>query len=561
MSDGDGLPADARTDTASILSTVVRDRDLFRVHLAFLAFNMSEYATWIALLVYAYARGGAGEAGLVAVIQLIPAAVVAPFAAFASDRFRRDRVLFVDYVVQSVALGAAGLALATGAPVAVVYGAAIVASSTLTFTRPAHNALLPALTRSPSQLTAANVVTGVAQGGGVTLGPLIGGVLIAWSGPGLVFLAFAAAMLVAATLVRHLHADVEALSPGERITAGAVVRETFGGARALRDARESRLVLLVLSLGLVVLGGLDVLFVATAIDLLHMGEGGPSFLAAAFGVGGVVGAAASAVLVGRRRLTPPLAAGGLLLGAPVAGIAAVPSVAAAPAMLGLSGAGASVADVAGRTLLQRVSPDEVLARIFGIFEGVAMITIAIGSAAASALIATLGIRTALVVAGAFLPVVLLATARPLLAIDRHARAPDPHLLELLRGIPIFSPLTPPAIERLLAHLVRVEAHRGDVVIREGDPGDRFYVIDAGEVAVTTGGHLVGRRRPGEYVGEIALLRDVPRTATVTAMTDVTLYALERDVFLSAVTGHPRSHDMAQERIERDLDELRRRAAD
>ncbi|MGZ4146753.1 MAG: cyclic nucleotide-binding domain-containing protein, partial [Actinomycetota bacterium] len=240
---------------------------------------------------------------------------------------------------------------------------------------------------------------------------------------------------------------------------------------------------------------------------------------------------------------------------------AVPSVAAAPAMLGLSGAGSSVADVAGRTLLQRVSPDEVLARIFGIFEGVAMITIAIGSAAASALIATLGIRTALVLAGAFVPVILLVTARPLLAIDRHARAPDPHLLELLRGIPIFSPLTPPAIERLLAHLVRVEAHPGDVVIREGDPGDRFYVIDAGEVEVTTGGRLVGRRGPGEYVGEIALLRNVPRTATVTALTEVTLFALERDVFLSAITGHPRSHDMAQERIERDLDELRQRAAD
>ncbi len=537
-----------------MIAAVVGDRDLRRVEIAFLAFNMSEYATWIALLVYAYARGGAAEAGFVAVLQLIPAAIVAPFGAYAGDRFRRDRVLFIDYIVQAITLGAAGIALLSDAPVAVVYGFAVVASATLTFMRPAHNSLLPALTESPGQLTAANVVTGIAEGAGVMIGPLVGGVLIAWSGPGLVFVVFASLMLGAALLVRRLHADVVAMTPSSRLSARDVWRSTIGGFSALARSREPRLVTVVLSLSVIVLGALDVLFVATALDLLHTGQGGPSFLAAAAGVGGVLGAAASASLVGRPRLTPPLAAGGALMGVPIAGIAAAPP--AAPVLLGVSGAGWSLSDVAGRTLLQRVSPDQVLARIFGIYEGVAMVAIAIGSAGASALVEAFGVRTALVVTGAFVPAVLLVTGSRLLAIDRNAAAPDPHLLELLRRIPIFAPLTPPAIERLTASLVRVDVRPGDVVIREGERGDRFYAIDAGQVEVTSQGRIVNRRGAGEYVGEIALLRDVPRTATVTAVTAATLYALERDVFLGAVTGHPRSHALAQERIEHDLSELR-----
>jgi MFS family permease len=543
----------------SILSAVVRDRDLRRVELAFLGFNMSEVATWIAILVYAYARGGATEAGLVSVIQLAPAAVVAPFAAYAGDRFRRDRVLFVDYLVQAATLAATAGALALHLPVPAVYALAAVAASSLTFTRPAHNSLLPEVTDSPAHLTAANVVTSVAEGSGVMLGPLIGGVLLAWSGPGAVFLAFAVVTLGEALLVRRLHVDLSTAAPRERITARTVWHETVDGFRVLGRAREPRLIVLVLAAGIVVFGLIDVLLVAAAIDLLHMGPGGPGYLASAFGVGGIVGAGAASALVGRRRLTSPLAAGGLVFGTPMAGIGAFPAVASAPVLLGLSGAGWSVTDVAGRTLLQRVSPEEVLARIFGILEGIGMVALAIGSIAASLLVHAFGIRAALAITGVIVPVVLVVAGRRLLAIDRHAAAPDPHLLQLVRRIAIFAPLPAPAIERLLANLVRVDVPAGQVVIREGETGDRFYVIDHGDVEVTAGGAHVGRRGAGDYVGEIALLRDVPRTATVTAVTEVTLYALERDVFLAAVTGHSRSRDVAEERIARDLTQLGRRA--
>jgi MFS family permease len=551
-------PAQRSTGFRYVVSAVVRERNLRRVELAFFGFNMSEYATWIAILVYAYTRGGAGEVAFVSVIQLIPAAILAPFGAYAGDRFPRDRVLFVDYLIQGAALAAAGVALLLDAPVAVVYAFAVVAAATLTFSRPAHNSLLPGLTESPEQLTAANVVTGVAEGSGVMIGPLIGGVLIAWVGPGLVFAVFGGVMVLGAMLVRRLRSDPSAVETAGHVTASGVFRQTIGGFGALWRAREARLLITVLSLGVVVLGALDVLFVATAIDLLHIGESGSSFLGAAFGAGGIIGATATVTLVGRRRLTPPLAAGALLIGVPVAALAVLPYVGAAPALFAASGAGWSLADIAGRTLLQRVAPDEVLARIFGIFEGIAMVAVAVGSVAASGLVGTVGIKWTLVIAGAFVPLVLLVTGARLFAIDRQAAAPDPHLIDLLRAIPIFAPMPAPAVERLLANLVRVDVRPGDVVIREGDPGDRFYVIDRGEVEVTTRGTAIGRRRAGDYVGEIALLRDVPRTATVTAVTGVSMYALDRDVFLGALTGHPRSRDVAEERIEHDLSALRER---
>jgi MFS family permease len=537
----------------SVLVAVLRDPNLRRVEVAFFGFNMTEYATWIAILVYAYARGGAPEAGFVALIQLIPAAIVAPFAAYASDRFRRDRVLFADYVAQAAALAVVALALLADAPVGLVYPLAAVAAASLTFTRPAHNALLPAITRTPEALTAANVATSVAEGAGVMAGPLIGGVLLGLSGPGTVFAAFAGVTLVGALLVGRVRADADAVAPAAHGPGVAAVwAETVAGFSTLARAREPRLLVGLLSAEDVVLGALDVLFVASAIDLLHTGESGAGYLNAAFGAGGLIGAAAAVTLVGRRRLTPPLAAGALGLAVPVAAVALSPSAATAPLFFAASGSGRTVADVAGRTLLQRVSPDEVLARVFGILEGLSAVAVAVGSITASALVEAVGIRGALAITGAFVPAVLILVGPRLLAIDRHAVAPDAAVLDLLRRTPIFAPLPAPAIERLAPHLVRVEVPTGTVVIREGEPGDRFYVIARGEVDVASGGRSLGRRGVGDYVGEIALLRDVPRTATVTARTPVVLYALERGPFLAAVTGHPASRDEAERRIDRDL---------
>jgi hypothetical protein len=202
--------------------------------------------------------------------------------------------------------------------------------------------------------------------------------------------------------------------------------------------------------------------------------------------------------------------------------------------------------VSARTLLQRIAPDEVLARVFGVLEGMGMLALALGSIAASAAVAAFGIRIGLVATGAFMPAVVLLSLRRLLAIDAAARAPDPEALELLRRIPIFAPLPAPAIERIAAHLLAISADAGGVIIRQGDPGDRFYVIAEGSADVSVGGRVVASLGRGESFGEIALLKDVPRTATVTARTRTKLLALERAPFIDAVTGHPHSARVADD---------------
>jgi MFS family permease len=534
------------TERRGSFRTVVADPNLRRVELAFLGFNMTEFATWIAILVYAYDRGGAAAMGTVSVILLVPSAFVAPFAAYAGDRFRRDRVLALDYLVQGIAMAVTAATLYLDAPVAWVYTTATIASISITFTRPAQNSLLPGLTETPADLTAANVVSGVVEGTGKMLGPIIAGILLASSGPWAVFATFAVVTLLGALLVSGLRVDVSTVTPDARVEAGDVWRETLRGFRTLRSARGPRLIVLLMSSGVIVVGALDVLFVATAIELLDIGASGAGFLSAAFGAGAIVGAASTVALVGRRRLTPSLAGGAVLFGAPIGLVAIAPSGVSAPVLFAAAGAGRSVGDVSGRTLLQRISPNDVLSRVFGVLEGLTMLALVIGSVGAAILIEAYGVQAALVVVGAFLPVVILLSSGRLLSIDRSAEAPDTERLRLLRDIPFFAPLPAPAMERVLADMFPIEVPDGAVVIREGDPGDLFYVIVEGRVEITRGGEHVSEQGPGAYVGEIALLRDVPRTASVTAMTPLRLLALEREPFLLAVTGHPVSHEAARD---------------
>jgi hypothetical protein len=239
-----------------------------------------------------------------------------------------------------------------------------------------------------------------------------------------------------------------------------------------------------------------------------------------------------------------MAAGSLTLGTPLVTLGVLPSATAAPALIAAAGAGRSVADVAGRTLLQRIAPDVVLARVFGALEGLSMISLAIGSAAASVLIEALGVDAALIVTGVVLPATLVLAWRRLLSIDREAAVPDEEVVSLLRGLPLFAPLPAPVIERLVANLVPLAVEPGTAFIVQGDAGDRFYLILDGEADVTVDGNPVSVQSAGDYVGEIALLRDSPRTATVTARTPMRLLALEREPFLQAVTGHPQSREAA-----------------
>jgi len=198
--------------------------------------------------------------------------------------------------------------------------------------------------------------------------------------------------------------------------------------------------------------------------------------------------------------------------------------------------------------------EHLLGRVFGVFEiGVALAT-AVGSVLGSVLVEQLGIRSALVVSGAILPFLALLSFPGLRRIDASAEVPEREL-ELVSGVPLFSPLPPTTLERLAARLERLEVAAGTTVVEKGAAGDRFYLVASGEIDVVRDGRRISTLAAGDYFGEIALLHDVPRTATCTARTDAEIYALGRDVFVAAVSGDVRSAAEAESVMGQRLDEL------
>jgi MFS family permease len=289
----------------------------------------------------------------------------------------------------------------------------------------------------------------------------------------------------------------------------------------------------------VLIGALDVLFVVLAIGVLDLGGSGAGYLNAAFGAGGVLGIAATVTLVGRRRLAPPLALGAAVFSGAFLVIGLWPTVGGTVALLVAAGAGRTLLDVAGRTLLQRASPPDALAGVFGVLEAGSMAGLAVGSLLVPALIAVGGARAASIGLGVVLPAVALLAGRRLLAVDSSATVPVVQL-SLLRSLALFAPLAAPVLEPLARELTPVDVRARNAVIREGDPGDLFYVIASGELEVWSGGERLRVLGRGDGFGELALLLDVPRTADVVATTDAHLYTLGKGAFVTTVTGHPSS---------------------
>lgn len=523
----------------AVLSRVMASRPLRRTQLAFLAFSCAENGTWVALLVYAFGEGGTTAAAVVAVAQLLPAAAAAPFASRLTDRRGGGTGLRVGYVVQALTMGATAALLLIDAPSLLVYAGGIAAASAITFTRPAHGAVLPALVDDPAELTAANAVTGWADGASLFLGPALAGVCMALSGPGAAFALFALAAAVAAVLVAPL-ARHAAAGPADRDGAAAPLA-------ALRAQRGGVPLLAVNVLQFAGIGALDVLVVVLAIDVLGLGEPGAGYLNAAFGVGGILGGVVALGLVGRRRLAGPLGQSAVLWGVAFLALAATTTAAPAFALLAVAGVARTVLDVAGRTLLQRVAPAEVRGRVLGLLEGLSMLALAAGSLSVPVLAGLGGPGLAVAGTGALLCVAGLAAAGALSHVDRAIRPLDEELA-LLRGSPIFEALSADVLEGLARSLEPVASYAGEPVVRQGDRGARFYLVRRGRLLCDVGGERVNELGPGDGFGEIALLRDGVRTATVTPVENGELLALARRPFLEAVTGGHAPASLADARL-------------
>jgi MFS family permease len=528
-------------ETSHSFRAVFANPQLRKLQLAFAGSVTGEWGFLVALAVYANDQGGATAVSAVLVIRWVASALTAPWLAYFSDRYRRERVMLAADLSRVIAmLAMAAAAFGDSSPIIVYVLAGFMAVASKTF-RPAQAALLPKLASSPEELTAANATSTAIESVGTFVGPALGGLLLAVASVGWVFVADALTLVWSAFFVVQLRA------PREEVTAPrepkSTYREIVAGFSALAAEREARVIVSLYFCQTIVAGALRVLLVVTALDLLDVGNAGLGLLNAAMGVGGIIGVAVAFALIGRRRLASDFGLGLFLIGAGLGLIGVWPTFLGAILLIGVFGIGNTLVDVSGVTLLQRAVPDEVLGRVFGALQSILVLGLAVGALLTPPLLDLIGTRATLIAFGALLPALALLLSRRLRTIDARAHVPAERI-ELLSANPIFAPLPPPTVEHLAIKLVPVTVAGGETVFRQGDHGDRFYVVENGRCEIAIDGEKVADAWPGETFGEIALLRDVPRTATVTAIEDSTLLALERDDFIGAVTGHAPSREAA-----------------
>lgn len=520
---------------AAALRDVMRNPSIRRIELSWTTGTAADWAFLVVLLVFVYDASGTLAVGILGAVRIVPAILTAPFAPTLVERYRGDRVLTAINVVRCAGAVLTAVVIGAHAPIEFVYVLAAVVAGAGGLLRPIQNALLPAFARTPRELVAANVASSMGEGIGTFVGPLLASVIVASTS------SVAASLLVAVTF-----AGAAAAVTGIRFERAADARGGVSGDRAsgFRFAEALRVVRRYPGATLVagdfvvqtfVRGLLITLIVVSSIELLGLGDAGVGLLSAALGLGGLMGALGALGIDGGAGLARVFMVALAGWGLPLLLIGAWPAAALALVALFVTGVSNAVLDVSGFTLVQRGVRNEDRVTMFGVMEGSFGVGLLVGSLAGPALVAMLGTRGSLVVAGAILPILSLITWRPIATRTRRSPLVDAHIA-LLRRNPLFAPLPLTALDRLAESLVPVSYGESEVVMREGDLGDGYVLIEHGEVDVSVEGRSLGTCGPGDGVGEIALLRRVPRTATVVARTFVGGYAIDAAAFLTAVSG-------------------------
>jgi len=525
----------------TLLRTMAANRDLARIEVAWAASSLGNWAFSILLALYAYRQGGTGAIAVALVVRMLPAGLAAPYAAMLADRHARRSILLWSAVLRAAALLATAATAAAGAPLGAVLVFATVFTIANTAHRPAQAALMPQVARTPAELAAANVCWSAIDYAGFLFGGVLAGVLAGLIGLDLSFAVCATAFALSALAVHGLDADAR---PEPLDAQADGVAELSAGVRTVLAHPEIRLLVGLYAVNALIQGVIDVLIVVAAIELLGLGESGAGWLNAAWGVGGVIGGATALALLGRGRLAMGLAAGLALAGVAPIVIGAWPEPAAAFAALAVMGIGFALVEAGLLTLTQRLAADDVLARVFGVEETIEVVALGVGSVVAAVLVGLLDVQGALIAAGVVLPVVAVLIVRRARGWVAGTQVPERDF-GLVRGLPLFAPLPIATLENLALRLTERSYDAGERIVTQGESGDSFFVIADGEVEVDVNGVPARRQRGGEFFGEIALLRDVPRTATVTATTAVTTLMIARDHFLAGVGGHPRTTSAAE----------------
>jgi MFS family permease len=515
----------------TVLAEALRRPELRRLCLVSTLFHVAEFGTWIAVTTVAHGRGGVNEASAVVAAQLAPAAVAALFVDRLEERWGPRKVLVAGLSAQAAATIALAVLVATDAPSPAVYSTAVLAAVAVVTARPTIATLLVRTVEDPHELTAANAVLGWLDNAAIFLGPAITSLGFALAGPEAPFAVFGAltafAALAATGLRRVGHEDSCVAAP----------EEDDAGVEAPSTWRDIGPPLAVLAAHSFVIGALDLLFVVVAIDVTAGPPARAGLLNTVFGIGALLGAAASVLLIGRSRLWPAVVAAGLLTTAALGLVGASTVAAFAALALAVCGVGAAGLSISARTLLQRLSDLGALCRAFSLAEAFEMGMLLAGTLAVPLFVTAFGNRAAPLAIAVLAAAVILLAARPMAAAEHRLAVPIERLTAI-RSVDLFRPLDAPALETLARRAVPRTVPAGTTILRQGEPGDDYFVIVAGRVAVLVDGAQVAELGPHDGFGELALLYDIPRTASVEAGERTELLTIDRHSFLVAVSGSP-----------------------
>jgi predicted MFS family arabinose efflux permease len=521
----------------------LRQPDIRRLELGWALSLAGTFSYTVALLAYSYAEGGANLVAVYGVASTVPGAVFTPLLMSLTDRVGGATMLRATTAVRMLLVAlAAGLALVEAPPIVVVALAAGAHSLSATF-RPTLATALPWLARTPAELTAATVTATMAENLAALIGPILAGIVLAVSDASTAIAVSALCLMLATLSLLRLSVPDGARSARTTRLRGLVRDAVVGGVALARIGRPAGLVALAFAQTFV-RGALLVLMIVLALDTLDLGEDSIGWLNAAIGFGGLAGAVVASRVVHMSNLGRCLVVGVAGWGVGVLALSGAPTFATAFGTLVLVGVANAFQDASAFILMPRFLGPDVAGRALGAFELVVMAGMGSGSLLAPVLVDQFGARVSLLAVGAGLFLVAIAYFAPFATIDREMPQPRPEAA-LLRQVSVFASLPLVVIERLA---LEAESHGygdGEVVTREGDSGDRFYIVTEGSAAVSVAGASRPALGPGDGFGEIALLRDVPRTATVTAAGSLRVLSLARDRFLAAVSGNHVSAEQAE----------------
>ena len=493
--------------------------------------------------------------GAFGALRTLPYVVLSIPAGIVADRFDRRLILLVTDLARAACMVGMGVLVATNGPVVAIIALSVLAACFSTFFYPAIGAYIPALAGDERQLGPANSAWASLGNVSFIIGPAIGGLLIAAGDVVFAFILNAATFLVIAAILWTLPPSIAgktapAATAAEAESPGAPPSDAAGANRPEATPDWSAIPARpVIGLGIIQFtvgfldGGIQALTVVLAVTVLHAGEDANGFLNAAIGVGGLLGAIASGVFVLRRRLSGPLLIGAVLTGAGVALLGGVPVLAVALVAIGLAAAGSILLDVVLTTIFQRIVPDALRGRALGILMTLNTLSAAAGAFLLPVIVVRIGPFQGLGGAGA---AVVAASLVGLVLLGRATtREPSPFEATLLRvaKLPLFGGVRPSRLEAALQRVRPIEVSPGQVIVRQGDQADRFYIIVSGSYTVTqltdAGTSTVLRELgPDQVFGELGLLNKSARTATVTATEPGTLLEMDGDEFLELVGAGP-----------------------